>query len=66
MDNSTESDLIALAVRALGAGRARAFDDVVVALAQRCDTPEGARTVGATVVESLVSKLQSEYDLQPY
>ena len=53
MDNSTESDLIALAVRALGERRARAFDDVVVALAQRCDTPEGARTVGATVVESL-------------
>ena len=53
MDNSTESDLVALAVRALGAQRARAFDDVVVALAQRCDTTEGARTVGGTVVESL-------------
>ncbi|MDT0213681.1 DUF2786 domain-containing protein [Rothia sp. ARF10] len=53
MDNSTETDLVALAVRALGAGRARAFDDVTVALAQRCDSPEGARSVTSAVVESL-------------
>ncbi|MFW5474539.1 DUF2786 domain-containing protein [Knoellia sp. CPCC 206450] len=53
MDDSTETDLVALAVRALAAGRARAFDDVTVALAQRCDSPEGARSVTCAVVESL-------------
>lgn len=53
MDDSTDTDLIDLAVRALAAGRARAFDDVTVALAQRCDGPEGARSVSSAVVESL-------------
>ena len=53
MDSTTDSDLVALAVRALGARRVRAFDDVVVALAQRCDTAEGSRSVGGAVVESL-------------
>ncbi|CAN7501834.1 DUF2786 domain-containing protein [Knoellia sp. LjRoot47] len=53
MDDSTESELVAVAVRALGAGRGRVFDDATVALAQRCDGQQGARVVVGTVVDSL-------------
>lgn len=53
MSSSTESELVALAVRALGAQRTRAFDDIAVALAQRCDTTMGARAVSGAVLDSL-------------
>lgn len=47
---TTEDELVDLAIRSLNLGRAHAFDDVAVVLAQRCATDEGSRSVVASLV----------------
>lgn len=51
---STEA-LIALALAALASHRGRAFDDAAVALAQRCGTDDGRKSVVPTLVENVAA-----------
>ena len=51
--STTEAELIDLALASLNLSRSRAFDDVAVALAQRCATGEGARAVVTALVTAV-------------
>ena len=52
-DEATVGALVDRALEALGARRRHLFDDVTVALAQRCAGPHGAREVVTTLVPGL-------------
>ena len=51
--STTEAELIDLALASLQLSRSRAFDDVAVALAQRCAAGEGARAVVTALVTAV-------------